>query len=101
MVDDKEWEKVCKGVYTGFSFGGSYGKRWIDADGNKRYTAIRTELSLGDYPAIPTATFTLVKISGIEERVPFRVAAGNINQEAAVQFNGRSFLQKVIDAGGP
>jgi hypothetical protein len=71
VVDDKEWEKVCKGVYTGFSFGGKIAKRWIDGAGEKRYTAIPHELSLGDYPAIPTATFTLVKIGGIEEEVPF------------------------------
>ncbi len=71
VVDDKEWEKVCKGVYTGFSFGGSYGRKWIDDQGNKRYTAVPTELSLGDYPAIPTAHFTMVKIGGEEIEVPF------------------------------
>jgi hypothetical protein len=72
VVDDKEWEKVCKGVYTGFSFGGSYGRQWIDDQGMKRYTAIPTELSLGDYPAIPTAHFTMVKIGGGEVQMSFQ-----------------------------
>ncbi len=28
VVDDAAWEKVQKGVYTGFSIGGKYGARW-------------------------------------------------------------------------
>lgn len=30
VVDDAAWEKVAKGVYTGFSIGGRYGERWPD-----------------------------------------------------------------------
>src|SRR5579863_4247107 len=30
IVDDDEWEKVVEGVYTGFSQGGRYVKRWTD-----------------------------------------------------------------------
>jgi len=32
IVDDDEWRKVQEGVYTGFSQGGRYVKRWPDAD---------------------------------------------------------------------
>lgn len=39
VVDDAEWAKVLEGVYTGFSQGGVYERRWTDADGSTRYTA--------------------------------------------------------------
>jgi hypothetical protein len=32
VVDDAEWQKVEEGVYTGFSQGGRYLKRWADPD---------------------------------------------------------------------
>ncbi len=32
VVDDAEWAKVEEGVYTGFSQGGRYLKRWPDPD---------------------------------------------------------------------
>jgi hypothetical protein len=32
VVDDAEWQKVEEGVYTGFSQGGRYLKRWPDPD---------------------------------------------------------------------
>ena len=70
VVDDAAWEKVQQGVYTGFSIGGSYAKRW--ADGNlTRYTASPSEVSLVDSPCIPTATFTMVKADGLTEQVEF------------------------------
>lgn len=64
VVDDNEWKKVMEGVYTGFSIGGSYVKKWADgsvkkADGKpvQRYTAKPSELSLVDRPCIPSAKF--------------------------------------------
>ncbi len=74
VVDDAAWKKVTEGVYTGFSIGGSYAKRWEDADDKKlmRYTASPSEISLVDSPCIPTATFTMVKADGIEEQVEFK-----------------------------
>jgi hypothetical protein len=39
VVDDAEWAKVLEGVYTGFSQGGAYERRWTDAEGKTRYTA--------------------------------------------------------------
>lgn len=74
VVDDNEWEKCLQGVYTGFSMGGSYAKRWADkADGTMtRYTAAPQEISLVDRPCIPTATFSLVKADGAVEAKPFK-----------------------------
>lgn len=71
IVDENEWNKVVKGVYTGFSIGGSYKERWKDGE-YTRYTAKPTEISLVDNPCIPTARFyDLVKANGAVERHAF------------------------------
>jgi len=69
IVDDNEWNKVTQGVYTGFSVGGSYLKRWMDYrdQGKTRYTAKPTEVSIVDAPCIPSATFEIVKGDGLVE----------------------------------
>lgn len=75
IVDNNEWQKVLEGVYTGFSIGGSYAKRWGDGS-LTRYTADPTELSLVDRPCIPTATFFEVqKADGVIEKVEFKAPA--------------------------
>lgn len=63
VVDDNEWKKVLEGVYTGFSIGGAYVKKWTDPDNkdHTRYTANPSELSLVDRPCIPTASFFQVQ----------------------------------------
>lgn len=73
IVDDQEWEKVVEGVYTGFSVGGSYVKKWKDGE-LTRYTANPLEISLVDSPCIPTARFSLVKADGTVEEKPFAAA---------------------------
>ena len=50
IVDDAEWQKVEEGVYTGFSPGGSYARRWRDGE-HMRYTANPRELSIVDVPS--------------------------------------------------
>ena len=69
VTDDAEWQKVLDGVYTGFSVGGRYAKRWMDiaTPGATRYTADPSEISLVDAPAVPTATFELIKADGTKE----------------------------------
>ena len=70
VVDEGEVKKVREGVYTCFSFGGSYGpKRQVD--NLIYYTAVPTELSLADNPMIKSARFTLVKTDGSEEQKEF------------------------------
>lgn len=74
VVDDAEWKKVLEGVYTGFSMGGQYLKRWKDTDEPHltRYTPRPAEVSLVDNPCIPTATFEVVKEDGTTELRKFR-----------------------------
>ena len=73
IVDDDEWRKVQEGVYTGFSQGGRYVKRWADADsGLTRYTADPHEISLVDLPCVPDATFDVVKDGVVEKTLVCR-----------------------------
>src|ERR1700684_848738 len=68
IVDDDEWRKVQEGVYTGFSQGGRYVKRWADPDsGLTRYTADPHEISLVDLPCVSDATFDVVKDGMVEK----------------------------------
>jgi hypothetical protein len=73
IVDDDEWRKIEEGVYTGFSQGGAYLKRWPDPQNPEltRYTAQPTEISLVDLPCLPQATFELVKADGARESRAF------------------------------
>ncbi len=64
VVDDAEWTKVQEGVYTGFSQGGAYERRWKDAEGRNRYTAMPNEISLVDLPCLTQATFEMIKTDG-------------------------------------
>lgn len=74
IVDDAEWAKVEEGVYTGFSIGGSYTKKWKDGDA-MRYTADPVEVSIVDVPCIPTATFDLQRADGSVIKMAFKAAA--------------------------
>jgi hypothetical protein len=69
IVDDDEWLKVTEGVYTGFSQGGNYVRRWPDREtGLTRFTAEPMEISLVDLPCLPEATFEVVKDGVVEKR---------------------------------
>ena len=72
VVDDAEWSKVEEGVYTGFSQGGAYARRWTDASGAKRYTAEPHEISLVDLPCLAEARFEMIKADGSHELRPFK-----------------------------
>ena len=78
VVDDAEWAKVEEGVYTGFSQGGRYLKRWPDPDRPSltRYTAEPLEVSLVDHPCLPEATFAVIKADGSTELRKFKTASG-------------------------
>ncbi len=77
VVDDAEWQKVEEGVYTGFSQGGRYLKRWPDPDRPTltRYTAEPVEVSLVDHPCLPEATFAVIKADGSTELRKFKAGA--------------------------
>ena len=76
IVDDDEWRKIEEGVYTGFSQGGAYVKRWPDPENPEftRYTASPSEISLVDLPCLPEASFELVKADGASETARLRRA---------------------------
>src|SRR6266478_3423641 len=70
VVDPVDVKKCKTGVYTGMSIGGSYvGTPWMDPNNPrlKRYTGNPSEFSLVDNPAVPTATFQMVKSDGTQE----------------------------------
>ena len=82
IVDDDEWQKVIEGVYTGFSQGGRYVKRWNDREtGMTRYTADPSEISLVDVPCLPGATFEVVK-DGVVEKRAFAAPMAETKQES-------------------
>jgi len=99
VVDDNEWQKVLEGVYTGFSMGGRYEKRWDlekgDGTKEKRYTALPSEVSLVDVPCIPTAMFyEVIKSDGSSEMRKFASAEDGADEPLAkggapmnVEFN--------------
>lgn len=69
IIDDNEWAKVMAGVYTGFSMGGQYAKRWKDGD-LTRYTPVVAEISIVDRPCVPTAQFAdILKSDGSVGRI--------------------------------
>jgi len=72
VIDDAESQKVTEGVYTGFSQGGAYARRWTDEDGLTRYTAEPSEISLVDLPCLPQARFEMIKLDGARELRRFR-----------------------------
>jgi hypothetical protein len=77
IVDDNEWNKVMEGVYTGFSIGGKYLKKWPDG-GAMRYTAIPSEVSIVDNPCMRGAQFTMVKEDGSTELRKFAPAGERV-----------------------
>jgi hypothetical protein len=66
VVDEDAWQKVDEGVYTGFSHGGKYKKRWSE-NGQRYYTALPTEVSLVDNPALGVCHFAYIKADGSVE----------------------------------
>lgn len=78
VVDDNAWKKVQEGVYTGFSQGGDYAKKWQGAwtDGKTYtwYTAVPGEVSLVDNPCLESARFEYVKADGSSEMRKFKSA---------------------------
>lgn len=73
VVDDQAWQKVLTGVYTGFSHGGGYVKRWKE-NGVQKYTAEISEISLVDNPCLSQATFEVIKANGQIELMKFKGA---------------------------
>jgi hypothetical protein len=91
VVDDAEWQKVEEGVYTGFSQGGRYVRRWTDPEDPTlmRYTAEPTEVSLVDHPCLPDATFAVIKADGSMEARRFKGGAAAAGAEKFAKIGAR------------
>jgi hypothetical protein len=91
VVDDAEWQKVEEGVYTGFSQGGRYLKRWPDPDRPSlmRYTAEPLEVSLVDHPCLPEATFAVIKADGSTELRKFKAVSRGERLQALAKIGAR------------
>ncbi len=111
VVDDNEWKKVCEGVYTGFSIGGSYvGSKTVEKIDGKdvtRYTAAPNELSLVDRPCIPSSKFfNIQKADGSLAKVDFKAQAeeptATATDEAIIQGTPEEVDEfcKALNAGG-
>ncbi|MDH2310350.1 hypothetical protein [Methylobacterium brachiatum] len=94
VVDDAEWRKVEEGVYTGFSQGGAYAKRWKGEDGLMRYTADPSEVSLVDLPCLPSATFQVLKADGAAET---RAFADSVRIAPPPEPTNAAVLAKAVD----
>jgi hypothetical protein len=71
VIDPVECDKVREGVYTSFSVGAHYARKWKDGK-YTRWTADPFEGSLVDFGAIPmTRGFTYRAADGKEEERPF------------------------------
>lgn len=86
VVDDQDWAKVQKGVYTGFSIGGGYARRWTETSSGaaiKMYTPRVEEISLVDRPCVQTAGFyEVVKCDGTTEQRGFSPQGDNMSEDA-------------------
>ncbi len=99
VVDDGAWQKVKEGVYTGFSIGGDYVKRWTQG-GTKFYTAKPSEISLVDNPAMPGAHFTMVKMHGAAEERSFAHYMSEENTVAITNSMVTERAQSLAKAAG-
>lgn len=79
VVDDAEWKKVVERVYTGFSQGGEYIRKWIDGEFT-RYIAEPFEVSLVDNPCLASATFDFVKMDGTVEKLALKTVETEVEQ---------------------
>ncbi|MFY9832109.1 MAG: hypothetical protein WAK66_05260 [Methylocystis sp.] len=95
IIDDAEWAKVEAGVYTGFSQGGGYVKRWPDENDPDlmRYTASPCEISLVDLPCLPSATFAMIKADGAVETMKF-ASFDNAVEQVWMAGDGKTFKKK-------
>lgn len=80
VVDDTAWQKVEEGVYTGFSQGGDYVRKWKE-NGKEFYTAKPSEVSLVDNPCLGVAHFAYVKADGQVEMRKIRAAVPEPKKE--------------------
>lgn len=102
IVDDDSWNKVLEGVFSGFSIGGRYHKKWqVPQDDGKsvtKYTAIPSEISLVDVPCVPGANFFEVrKADGSTAQVEFAPAKDTEEKLLKVSLNGKEIEATIAE----
>lgn len=85
VVDDNAWKKVKENVYTGFSQGGKYVKKWKVGD-NIHYTAKPVEVSLVDVPCLTRAHYDLVRADGSVIKKSYSKGMMTMEQQVAVEL---------------
>jgi hypothetical protein len=100
IIDPVEAKKCALGVYTGFSVGGSYAKRWPDPTqkGVMRYSPELSEISIVDNPCIHSATFQHIKLDGATELCKFAsVSTGFSRRKGRLEKPLTEKAEKVAD----
>lgn len=99
-ADDSVWDKLRRGILTGYSIGGKYA--WRKPEGKyQRYSPIISEISFVDNPSNPDATYAYVKADGSRELRKFitKPAAQTNKQEVRGVSMDATTLKSRIDAG--
>jgi hypothetical protein len=91
IVDDAAWNKVLEGVYTGFSIGGEYAKKWKDEANPAvtRFTPTVAEVSIVDNPCVAEAVFELIRSDGSKEMRKFKSAEPNVRDDKTLPLSKR------------
>jgi len=99
IVDDNEWQKCLEGVYTGFSLGGKYIKKWTDpADARHTgYTGRPGEVSLVDKPCGPTSLFDVIKADGTTLQKKFKTPEDAVEELAELLKGGKISPQRLVE----
>jgi hypothetical protein len=98
VVDDNEWRKCLEGVYSSFSIGGEYVKRWRDVvTGKTRYIANPIEVSLCDEGCNPNATFQIIKANGIAEQRHFKKEDVNMTDNQNPVADGAAVAEPIVE----
>jgi hypothetical protein len=105
IIDDNEWKKCQAGVYSGFSIGGRYARKWNEIMNGKmvtKYTAVPSELSLVDRPCVPTAKFETISAKGFDfVKRDGAIEHRDFNFLHAVNFEDGVFVVKGGPGSGP
>lgn len=97
IVDRDTRAKILAGVLSGLSIAGRYVKRWVE-NGIDWYICEPNEISVCDFPSLPSATFQVIKSSGLEIR-HFQKGENSMNSEQLRDYTSkaRAHLRTVAD----
>ena len=97
VVDDDEWKKVRERVYTGFSIGAKYVRKWREGK-YTRWTGDPYEGSLVDNSAIPKCSFIHKLADGTEVERPLGHDGDDPLAEKTVAEKGMGRISHIASA---